>query len=61
MTTTTTTITTTGYGLKFAIAFSLTPVLYFLKNILTENFGLQPIPVDNNNNNNNNDDNITEN
>ena len=31
--------------MKFFIAASLTPVLYFLKTVLTETYGLQPIPV----------------
>ena len=38
-------IAITGYGLKFAIGLALTPLLYVLKSILTDKFGLVPIPV----------------
>ena len=39
-------IAATGYGLKFALAASLTPMLYVLKSIMTDRFGLQPIPAE---------------
>lgn len=39
-------IAATGYGLKFLIAASLTPLLYVLKSVLTERFGLQALPYD---------------
>jgi uncharacterized integral membrane protein (TIGR00697 family) len=38
-------IASTGYGLKFALSFGMTPFLYILKNVMSENFGLQPLPV----------------
>lgn len=38
-------IAATGYGLKFFLAASLTPLLYFLKTLMTDKFGLQPIPA----------------
>ncbi len=37
-------IAATGYGLKFFLAASLTPLLYVLKSLLTEKYGLKPIP-----------------
>jgi len=37
-------IAATGYGLKFLIAASLTPALYALKAVMSERFGLVPIP-----------------
>lgn len=37
-------IAATGYGLKFFISFALTPFIYAIKSVLTERFGLQPIP-----------------
>lgn len=39
-------IAATGYGLKFLLSFSMTPFLYVLKSVLTEKFGLQPLPVE---------------
>jgi uncharacterized integral membrane protein (TIGR00697 family) len=39
-------IATTGYGLKFALSAAMTPFLYLLKTILTEQFGLQALPAD---------------
>jgi len=39
-------IAATGYTLKFVLAAAMTPFLYILKSILTEQFGLQPIPAD---------------
>ena len=45
-------IAATGYGLKFFLAALLTPVLYALKNLLTEKYGLVAIPVEHNTNNN---------
>jgi len=39
-------IAATGYGLKFLLAASLTPMLYVLKNVMTESFGLVAIPVE---------------
>ena len=39
-------IAATGYGLKFFLSFAMTPFLYILKSIMTEKFGLLPIPVD---------------
>jgi queuosine precursor transporter len=41
-------IAATGYGLKFFLAASLTPVLYLLKMLLTEKYGLQALPYDGN-------------
>ena len=38
-------IAATGYGLKFFLSASLTPVLYSLKNILSEKCDLKPIPA----------------
>ena len=38
-------IATTGYGLKFFLAFSMTPFLYVLKGVMSEKFGLKPIPA----------------
>lgn len=35
-----------GYGLKFVLAALMTPGLYFLKSILSTNYGLQPLPVE---------------
>lgn len=37
-------IAATGYGLKLFLSLSLTPVIYIVKGILTEKFGLQPLP-----------------
>jgi hypothetical protein len=39
-------IAATGYTLKFVLAAAMTPFLYVLKSILTEQFGLQPIPAE---------------
>ena len=39
-------IACTGYGLKFAIAALITPVLYALRDIMHNKFGLQPVPLD---------------
>ena len=38
-------IAATGYGLKFFLAASLTPILYIIKGILTEKYGLKPLPA----------------
>ena len=37
-------IAITGYGLKFVVAFLLTPVMYILRDILQNKFKLQPLP-----------------
>jgi uncharacterized integral membrane protein (TIGR00697 family) len=37
-------IAATGYGLKFFLSFSLTPFIYVIKSILTEQYGLVPLP-----------------
>eukprot|EP01038_Epipyxis_sp_PR26KG_P010811 gene10811-14512_t len=39
-------IAATGYGLKFFLSASLTPVLYVIKSILSDKYGLQPIPAE---------------
>jgi uncharacterized integral membrane protein (TIGR00697 family) len=39
-------IAVTGYGLKFSLSAALTPLLYVLKTIMTEKFGLTPLPVE---------------
>ena len=39
-------IATTGYGLKFALSFAMTPFLYILKSIMTEKYGLKPLPAE---------------
>ena len=39
-------IAATGYGLKFALAAALTPLLYLVKNVMSERFGLEAIPAD---------------
>lgn len=39
-------IAATGYGLKFFLSASMTPFLYLLKVVLTEKFGLKPIPAE---------------
>ena len=39
-------IAATGYGLKFALAAALTPLLYVVKGIMSERFGLEAIPAD---------------
>lgn len=38
-------IAATGYGLKFFLSAAMTPFIYLVKSILTEKFGLKPIPV----------------
>mmetsp|Transcript_14614 Transcript_14614/g.14079 ORF Transcript_14614/g.14079 Transcript_14614/m.14079 type:complete len:343 (-) Transcript_14614:9-1037(-) len=37
-------IASTGYGLKFLIALLLTPALYALKEVMAQQFDLQPLP-----------------
>ena len=37
-------IAATGYGLKLFLSVSLTPLIYVVKSILTDKFGLKPIP-----------------
>ena len=39
-------ISITGYGLKFVISALITPILYFLRNILHDKYGLRPLPID---------------
>ena len=39
-------IAITGYGLKFIIAFLITPILYALRHIMHNHFKLEPLPVD---------------
>lgn len=39
-------IAATGYGLKFFLSFSMTPFIYIVKSILSENFGLVPLPAE---------------
>lgn len=39
-------IAATGYGLKLFLSLSLTPVIYIVKGILTDKFGLQPLPAE---------------
>ena len=39
-------ISTTGYGLKFAIAAVITPLLYVSRDFLQNTFGLRPMPID---------------
>lgn len=39
-------IAATGYGLKFFLSAAMTPFLYVLKQFLTENMGLTPIPAE---------------
>eukprot|EP01038_Epipyxis_sp_PR26KG_P006469 gene6469-8898_t len=39
-------IAITGYGLKFVISAMITPILYFIRNILHNKFGFEPLPVD---------------
>jgi len=38
-------IAATGYGLKFSLAAGLTPVLYVLKNVMSDKFGLKALPA----------------
>jgi uncharacterized integral membrane protein (TIGR00697 family) len=39
-------IAMTGYGLKFLLSLAMTPFIYALKYILTNGFGLVPVPVE---------------
>jgi uncharacterized integral membrane protein (TIGR00697 family) len=39
-------IAVTGYGLKFAMSVALTPLLYQLRDIMHDRFGLEPVPLD---------------
>ena len=39
-------IAVTGYGLKFAISFAMTPFLYGLRYLMHNTFGLEPLPPD---------------
>ena len=39
-------IAITGYGLKFVISAAITPILYFIRNILHNKFHFEPLPVD---------------
>ena len=39
-------IAVTGYGLKFAISVALTPALYYLRSVMQNKFGLEPVPLD---------------
>ena len=39
-------IAATGYGLKFCLSAAMTPFLYVVKGILTEQYGLKPLPAD---------------
>ena len=39
-------IALTGYGLKFAIAVVMMPLLYVLRHFMKENFGLVPLPAE---------------
>ena len=36
----------TGYGLKFAIAIAITPLVYAGRAVMTRRFGLRPLPPD---------------
>ena len=39
-------IAVTGYGLKFAISFLITPMLYLVRYVMHNFFGLEPLPSD---------------
>jgi len=39
-------ISITGYSLKFVISAVITPILYLMRNILHNKYGLQPLPID---------------
>lgn len=39
-------IAATGYGLKFVLAAALTPLLYVVKGVMSERFGLEAIPAE---------------
>ena len=39
-------IAATGYGLKFFLSACMTPLLYGIKNVMTNQFGLVPLPAD---------------
>lgn len=39
-------ISITGYSLKFVISALITPILYGLKHVMENTFGLVPIPID---------------
>jgi len=39
-------IAATGYGLKFVLALSVTPLMYLSREFLHERYGLEPIPPD---------------
>jgi len=39
-------IAATGYGLKFFLAFAVTPFMYICRDFLQSRFGLEPIPSD---------------
>lgn len=39
-------IAATGYGLKFFLALSVTPLIYLSRDILHDKFGLEPLPSD---------------
>lgn len=39
-------IAATGYLLKFVISAAMTPLLYLLRNIMHNTYGLEPLPLD---------------
>uniref|UniRef100_A0A6U5ACB7 Queuosine precursor transporter n=1 Tax=Hemiselmis andersenii TaxID=464988 RepID=A0A6U5ACB7_HEMAN len=39
-------IAATGYGLKFVLALSVTPIMYLSRGFLHQRYGLEPIPPD---------------
>lgn len=39
-------IAATGYGLKFVISGLITPILYWLRNVMHNVYELEPLPVD---------------
>jgi queuosine precursor transporter len=39
-------ISVTGYGLKFIVTGLVTPILYGMRDLLQNKFGLEPIPAD---------------
>jgi hypothetical protein len=39
-------IAATGYGLKFVLALTVTPLIYLSRDFLHNKFGLEPIPSD---------------
>jgi uncharacterized integral membrane protein (TIGR00697 family) len=39
-------IASTGYGLKFALSVAMLPALYVLKSVMTQKFGLTPLPAE---------------